>query len=301
MINRVATFAMNRQMLGATMQTQARMANMQLQEASGLVSTDYGGLGSDARKLIDLEVTATRSARYEAAAKSASSDVDAIYAVMQSVVDLLGSLRTQVVAAQGASAADTSLTSLATSAKSSMEELASLLNTKLGDRYLFAGDNTQAQPVDVDTLLAATDPAGGSYYAGSATALSAKVSDLQVVSYGATANDAAFSAAFSAMSKLANATTMSSEELTAAYEQLVGAIDGVADIQGSISVSAIVLDRASAHQQDLNAFYSEQIVSLRDVDITEIAARLTAYETQLQASYSAIAKLQSLSLADYLR
>lgn len=300
MINRVATFAMNRQMLDATMQTQTRMANMQLQEASGLVSTDYGGLGSDARKLIDLEVTATRSARYEASAKSASSDVDAIYAVMQSVVDLLGSLRSQVVAAQGASTADTSLTALETSAKSSMEELASLLNTKLADRYLFAGDNTQTQPVNATTLLAATDP-DGSYYEGSATALSAKVSDQQVVSYGATANDPAFSAAFSAMSKLANATTMTSEELTAAYDQLVGAIDGVADIQGSISVSAIVLDRASAHQQDLNAFYSEQIVSLRDVDITEIAARLTAYETQLQASYSAIAKLQALSLTDYLR
>lgn len=301
MINRVATFAMNRQMLDATMQTQSRMANMQLQEASGLVSTDYGGLGSDARKLIDLEVTATRSARYEASAKSASSDVDAIYSAMESVVDLLGSLRSQVVAAQGASTADTSLTSLATSAKSSMEELASLLNTKLGDRYLFAGDDTQSQPVNTTTLLAATDPADGGYYEGSTTALSAKVSDQQVVSYGATAGDPAFAAAFSAMSKLANATTMTSEEVTAAYDQLVGAIDGVADIQGSLSVSAIVLDRASAHQQDLNAFYSEQIVSLRDVDITEIAARLTAYETQLQASYSAIAKLQSLSLADYLR
>lgn len=301
MINRVATFAMNRQMLDATMQTQSRMATMQLQEASGLVSTDYGGLGGTARKLIDLEVTATRSERYEAAAKSASSDVDAIYAVMESVVDLLDSLRSQVVAAQSASAADTSLTAVSTSAKSSMEELAGLLNRKLADRYLFAGDDTQSQPVNVTTLLAATDPADGSYYEGSAAALSAKVSDQQVVSYGATANEPAFTAALSAMSKLSSATSMSSQDLTAAYEQLVGAIDGVADIQGSISVSAIVLDRASAHQQDLNAFYSEEIVSLRDVDVTEIAARLTAYETQLQASYSAIAKLQSLSLADYLR
>ena len=40
--------------------------------------------------------------------------------------------------------------------------------------------------------------------------------------------------------------------------------------------------------------------SLRDVDVVAISSQLTTYETQLQASYAALAKVQSLSLVDYL-
>lgn len=300
MIGRVATFAINRQMLEASLKTQSRMASLQLQEASGLISTDYGGLGGGARKLIDLEVAATRSERYETAASGALADTEAIFSIVQSIADLLDSVRSTAAAAQSASATESALTSLASVADAGREELASLLNTQLADRYLFAGDGTNSRPVNVDVLLAADDPADGAYYDGSASTLSVQVSEHQLVSYGVLASDEAFAAAFSAMSKMADATVLTEAELSAAYEQLSGAIDAIADIQGGISVSAVALERAVTHQQDLSAFYDEQIVTLRDVDVTAVAAQLTAYETQLQASYSALAKLQSLSLTDYL-
>ena len=40
---------------------------------------------------------------------------------------------------------------------------------------------------------------------------------------------------------------------------------------------------------------------MNGADVTELAARLSSYETQLQASYAALAKIQALSLGDYLR
>ncbi|WEK03287.1 MAG: flagellin [Candidatus Devosia phytovorans] len=298
MINRVATFAMNRQMLDASMQTQSRMANMQLQQASGLKSTDYGGLGTDARKLVDLEVTAERAARYQASATSALADTDAIYAALQSINDLLTSTRTQVAGVTGTGISDSAIASLAANASQAIEELASLLNTRLGDRYLFAGTATETAPVSLDEDLTG-EVADTSYYTGNAEHLSARVSEQQAISYGVTAGDMAFAQAFAALTQLASATD--STDLTAAYDLLGQAVDGVADSLGRVSTAAAGLERAVAHQQDLTAFYSEQIVSLRDVDVTEIAAQLTSYEAQLQASYAALAKIQSLSLLDYLR
>ena len=88
---RVATFAMNRQMLAASLNTQAKMAEMQLQEASGKVSTDYGGLGASAGKLINLEVAAERTDRYLASATTASSRIETQYTTLGSVADLLTS------------------------------------------------------------------------------------------------------------------------------------------------------------------------------------------------------------------
>ena len=45
MMMRVATFAISDQMIAAAQRTQSVMANDQLEQASGVTSTDYGGLG----------------------------------------------------------------------------------------------------------------------------------------------------------------------------------------------------------------------------------------------------------------
>ena len=60
-ISRVATFNVSDRMLSASLQTQARMTQAQLQQASGSVSTDYGGLGQSAGTLVDLQVSLARS------------------------------------------------------------------------------------------------------------------------------------------------------------------------------------------------------------------------------------------------
>lgn len=91
MTMRVATFSMNERMLTASLQTQARMVEMQIQEASGSVSSDYGGLGTDTRKLINLEVALTRSQSYEKAAGEALERAEVMYDALTSVNDLLTS------------------------------------------------------------------------------------------------------------------------------------------------------------------------------------------------------------------
>ena len=75
MAMRVATFAMNERMLSASLRTQAKMAQMQIQQATGQVSTDYGGLGAIAGKVLDLEISTARSKLYGSAATEANARV----------------------------------------------------------------------------------------------------------------------------------------------------------------------------------------------------------------------------------
>jgi flagellar hook-associated protein 3 FlgL len=298
---RVATFAMNRQMLSASLTTQSRMAQMQLQEASGLVSTDYGGLGTDARKLISLEVSATRSRRYEAAATSAAATVETTYGALSSIAELLSSFRSQLIAAQSVNAGDTTGTTLIASAAAGLAELVGLLNTQYDGQYVFGGAGTTTAPVDVSGTSFSLDAADTSYYSGNTSPFSAQIGDDQTLSYGVTAADPTIAAVLRALGTVAQANDASALDLNGVLELVTTAIDGVATLQDTNSVTAATLDRAISAQQDLQDFFANAISSTRDVDVTTIAAQLTAYETQLQASFAGLAKIQSLSLLDYLR
>ncbi|SEQ52239.1 flagellar hook-associated protein 3 FlgL [Devosia sp. YR412] len=301
MTMRVATFAMNRQMLAASLNTQAKMAGMQLQEASGLASTDYTGLGTDARKLVNLEVSAARSSRYEAAASNASTTIEATYNALGSIADLLSSFRSQVTAAQGINDSAATRATLVASATASLAELGSLLNTQYGDRSIFAGSDGNGAAVDISAISFDLDTVDTSYYQGSAGRLTAQISENQTLTYGINADAIGIEQALRAIGSVAQSGDGADLDLSAVLELLVQATDGVATLQGTTSIAAASAERAIATQQDLQDFYNNSISSLRDVDVTAIAAQLTAYETQLQASYAALAKLQSLSILDYLR
>ena len=58
---RVATFPSINQMVDGALQTQATMANLQTQESSGLVSSDYGGLGAQAGQVLNLQVSISQA------------------------------------------------------------------------------------------------------------------------------------------------------------------------------------------------------------------------------------------------
>lgn len=303
MAMRVATFAMNERMLSASLQTQAKMARMQIQEATGLVATDYGGFGASASRVLNLEVSLARSKAYGAAADEANSRVQVMYDQMSTITDILTDLRAQVTAARGTNGTATSDASLAASAASALEDLAGLLNVRYEGRYLFAGSATTTAPVD----LSAYDPAelttaDASYYQGNGTVAAVQVSSERSISYGVTAADPAFEAMFHAVHALAGVDGSTSDSAFEALSTLlVSALDSVTAVQSRLSLSSAALERASASQQDYQDFVSTALTGLTGVDVAAVTVQLTAYETQLQASYAAVAKMQGLSLLDYLR
>lgn len=300
MITRVATFSMNDRMLAASLQTQARMAQAQLQQASGAISTDYGGLGGAAGTLVDLQVSLARSKAYAGVADEAGSRVQVMYDALTQMTDLLSTFRSSLSAAiSGTSDSET----LAATSQNSLEELANLLNTRFEGRYLFAGSDTTTQPVDV-TDYAANDTATSDtgYYRGNAAVASVAVSSERTISYGLTADQGPFEQALRSFSIAANAgTTSDTETLQAVYDLASSALDGIAALQGRLSVQASALSDASAAQSDVQDLATELISKVNGADVTQLAVQLSSYETQLQASYAAMAKIQSLNLLDYLK
>ncbi|RYE60835.1 MAG: flagellin [Hyphomicrobiales bacterium] len=300
---RVATFAMNDRMLAASLKTQARMAEMQMQQATGQIATDLGGYGAVSRSLINLEISLARSQTYATSSKEAGNRVEVMYSTMDTVNDVLSSFRSALVAIKSTDAGDETRSALSNTAKLNIEELATLLNTQYEGRYLFGGSATTIAPVDL-SAYAMTDPdtADTSYYQGNSTLAAVQVSSEQSISYGVSANDGAFEKAFRAFSIISSANgTLWDETVNAALDLIVEAIDGAAGVQGSLSVNAATLERAQTREEDYQAHLSASLSDVRDADVTELAVKLTAYEVQLQAAYATLAKIQGLNLLDYLR
>jgi flagellar hook-associated protein 3 FlgL len=300
---RVATFAMNDRMLAASMRTQSRMAGMQLQEASGVVSEDYGGLGESSKPLINLEVSLERSKSYVSAATEAGSRVQVMYSTMSTITDLLSDFRGKLTAITSTDSTDVSKQSLSSTAQSYMQELSTLLNTQYEGRYLFAGSATTTKPVDLTAYTAtdATTPST-SYYQGDSTLASVQVSPEQNVTYGVTADDSAFEQAFRSLSLIATSGgAFDADTLTAATNLIVSALDAATAVQSKLSINAATFERSQAGQADYQSFLTTNISNIKDVDVTVLTVKLTSYETQLQASYSALAKIQSLSISSYLK
>ncbi|MEI2384796.1 flagellin [Breoghania sp. JC706] len=299
MVMRVATFALSNSLLNYALTTQAKLAEKQTQEASGLISSDYGGLGTDAGKLVDLEVSLARANSYSSAAEQATNRVEVMYSATGSIVDALTQARTEVSAAS----VDTSdIDTLQDLAASLLEEVESLLNTQYEGRYLFAGSNTQEAPVDLDSYTGGSDldTADTSYYTGDDTIITVQVGSDRKVAYGVTADNDAFEQTIRALSYIADADELTSDDLTAISEMLVDAQDAVIAIQSGLSLSASALENAQTEQENFIALTETSIDDTRSADLASVAVAVAQYETQLEASYAAVGKLSSLSLLDYL-
>ncbi|PLX37724.1 MAG: flagellar biosynthesis protein FlgL [Hyphomicrobiales bacterium] len=298
---RVATFSLSSQMLQASMAANARMSELQLQEASGLVSFDYGGLGGKAGDVIDLETTTARLTTYSDAATTAVNRIETAYDAMSSITDLLTNFTSTLSSSSTGSGAET----VASAAESARDELIALLNTQFNGRYLFAGSNTGNEAVSLDgvsydmTTLTTTN---SDYYQGNDRTSSVRVSSSEVVDYGLTANQSGLEKALRVLASFATVTdaTLTDDARETGMDLLTEALDEILAGQTELSLDAGRLEAAIERNENAVSLAGELLSAATEVDIAEVAVEISSYETQLEASYAALAKILGLSLLDFL-
>ncbi|MBR1220948.1 flagellin [Bradyrhizobium sp. U87765 SZCCT0131] len=301
MTMRVATFPLSEQMINSALRTQSVMATDQLEEASGVSAQDYGDLGATSKQVINLQISVSRSEAYSTAAAAADSRTQVMYSAVTSISNLLTQFRSTLTAASNT--ANTNSTTVTQTAQQLMSEMGSLLNTQYGGEYLFGGSNTTTPPVNVSSSayppVSASTPST-SYYQGNDEAASVRVSETQTVTYGVTADNTAFEQGLRALNLVANNSPLSTANLTAALNLTVSAVSATSAVQAQLGLSSSSMQTASATQSDYQTYARSLSDNLTGVDVAAVTAQLSSYQAQLEASYSAIAKIQGLSLSSYL-
>ncbi len=260
---------------------------------------------------------------------SAMNTVNANLSVMSNSLTGLQSVIQQAI--QAVNAAPTQAQAQSTGTEQQIQGMMSnfsfYLNTQSspGD-YVFNGSRNNTQPVinDISTITgtgaptetmpftAVTSPNLPTYDteypatdANAYTQSSVAIDSSLTLTYGVSSDNPAFQQmalglrwAYAATNAPDEATYQT--DMTNARTLLTGAETGVQALQSSVASSQATVTQTQALQnQDINDL-TTQIDNIQQVDISSVGVKLTLLQTQLQASYSATAKLTQLSILNYL-
>lgn len=298
-MERVSTAGLGQALLRSAMTVQARLAEKQTAQSSGLTEETYAALGSGAGKLISMESQLAALQGRADTTQTALDRAEAMSDAVGSMVELMSELRSTLSSMSTQTSDSVDYNQIG---QTLLEDLQTLMNLQVDGRYLFGGGQTTTAPVDVSLLSVPTTPstADNAYYLGDDSVQSVKVTDSASVDYGVTAGESGFEKALRAANMLANIDASDEDAIAEAYDLATEAMDELLAAQGRLGVNANRLESWLERQDTAASLISERISDVKAVDTAQVAVEIAQYETTLQASYTVLGKLNSLKLVNYL-
>ncbi len=142
--------------------TSQSIATLGAQASSGLIAPDYAGLGNAAAGALDMAGQIALNTAYQANATQAGTQAQVAQAALGQIQSLTTGFATQLL--EPAAGTPGGLSTLAATAGATLRQVANLLNTKVGDVYVFAGQDSRTPPVP------AADAIGSSAFAAAVQA-----------------------------------------------------------------------------------------------------------------------------------
>ena len=317
MVTRIGTFTNQQMLLDATLRTQARLSDLQLQVATGKKTQTFSGLDQDVTRLANLKNDLAKSGQYVDNIDSVTKRLNLMEFGLEQIDGIARDMRSLIRDSLNGDAADTN--NLQELAQQYLNQVTEIMNLRDDSRYLFAGGKTDTQPVDLSNgvYTPPTPPpfdttADTGYYQGDTTISEVRIDDNVVVQYGITADQSAFEKIIRALDHVAQTTfstpitaaqkTMLNDAATALTQAVEdnGTQKTVGELTTDVVLDLKMLDtQKTQHEQFMN-FTSGTISDIENVDPAKAITSLNFQQVQLESSYQMISRIGTLSLANYL-
>lgn len=307
-MTRVATFVQHNLSVSNLQHAQTRMSNAQVQISTGQNAQRYSGIATDSRRLVNFESLHAKTNQYIDNNRIIDLRMQMMETNSSSVLDMAATMRANLLATLNDSSADSVQLSL--QAEHLLNEVGSLLNTRLDGRYLFSGTSTDVKPVDfsdptfVPPGVIYPGTADTTYYQGDSRKLSLHADEDVDISYGINADDSAFEKTIRAMHLAATSNiggTLDKARANEALRVINEALDILPGVVSKIGAVRATVEGISDKHQEYQLYTEQTISDIEAVDIAEALVRVNADSAALEASYAVLAKLSRLTLLDYIR
>ena len=318
---RVSTLAQQQLITSNALRTQRNVNDLQVQIASGKKTQSFSGIADDAGRLVNLKSELSQAEQFIQNITITEKRLDLMAFALDQIEDVARKARTDFAAALNGSAADDIQLSLL--AQASLDQVVEVLNTKDDSRFLFAGGAVETKPVNLSNANY-TAPAPGSpptfvqtvetgYYQGDAVLQSTRADDGFNVAYGMNADESAFEKLIRTLDNVSNVTftdPITAQEKTFLSEAMVeltelidnnGVDKTLSDLRADIGLDRVVLDNIRDKHNDFLQFSQDSIAEIENIDPAEVITSLNFEQIQLEASFTTIARIQTLSLSNFLR
>jgi flagellar hook-associated protein 3 FlgL len=319
--SRVSTLAQQQLITSNALRTQRNVHDLQVQIASGKKTQSFSGIADDAGRLVNLKSELSQAEQFIQNITITEKRLDLMAFAMDQIEDVARKARTDFAAAlNGSDANDIQLSLMA---QASLDQIVEIFNTKDDSRFLFSGGAIETKPVNLSNA-AYTAPVPGSpptfvqtvetgYYQGDAVVQSTRADDGFSVAYGINADESAFEKLIRTLDNVSNVTftdPITAQEktfLTAAMTELTELIDNngvdktLSDLRADIGLDRVILDNIRDKHIDFLQFSKGSIAEIENIDPAEVITSLNFEQIQLEASFTTIARIQTLSLSNFLR
>jgi flagellar hook-associated protein 3 FlgL len=306
-IDRVATNSQSQFLLQQIMQTNAALNTSQTQVTTGMVSTDYTGIGDKTAALEAARAAADRANAYQSSTQLALTQTD----LQNTQLSELSSLAQQLQQAVMSAAGNADGTNLMQTAQSIFQQASSILNAQDSNgNYIYGGQNTDAPPFTATSLADLGTAPISTFFANGDIKKTVQVGDGQTQQIGVLASDIG-TQLMTALNTLNQANTASpfNGQLTQAQADTLTstvlpeaktAATGLNDITGANGTVYKNLQDAVTNQQSLSTLYTGFVSDIQDVDMATAVTKLNQNQVALQAALSVTAHLGQISLLNYL-
>lgn len=315
-------------------QTKTDLARLSQELTTGQAADTPRHLSGDMGPLLAIDSSLARLEGHGAVTRELTLFAEAMQTSLTTVSDMALTAANGLIAASGTASA-AHINTAASAAQSALRSTISTLNTRFGDRTLFAGMETGTQAMaSADTLMAALEsaisaagatdvasveaavdawfasPGGydGTVYLGGAALSEVPIAAGESVALDVTANDPALR---ETLKGLAMATLVDRGIFAGQYElqqdlaQRAGEVlfageTDRADLAARLGGLQSQIDRAQTRNESEAAALGIARTGMVEVDPYETSTRLQDAESQLELIYTLTARISRLSLADYL-
>lgn len=317
-MTRVATAAQNRFALFTTLNTQQRLFDAQTQVGTGQKSQDFAGIAREAGRLVSVKTEFARVDQFLDNIEQTDRRLEFMGFSLERIEELGRSFRTTLLGAKNGETAN--VTGVPALAQGLLDQIVDLLNVRDETRFLFSGGAINNRAVDLNNgvytpPVAPPFPAAADtdWYGGDDVVQQARIDEGFVIDYGVRANNPAIERvirAFDAISEITFSSPPSAAEITAindAVALLTQALDtppvGELTIGGLFAQTALnrsIMDDVKTKHENFAAFAEKNIAEIEQVNTAEAISILNTEQVALEASFASIARIQSISLVNFV-
>lgn len=297
-INSISTYGALQTFLQHISVTQSTLNNDQVQISSGYVSQTFDGLNGNVEQFISLNAQVARLQNYHQGNSIATSQIQTTNNAINTMISVANSLKSLMVAQMSGTSNSASFTQ---QVNSNRDALIGQLNSTYQGKYIFGGTNTNTAPVVSplpDSVESGVPDAG--YYQGSQQNVTFRISDGQVLTNTIRADNPAFQQIFAAIN-LVNGADVSTEKLQQAEDLLDQGIQGLIGLQSTSNANLVQVQQVDSQSETVRIYYQSLSETMSKPDVVALSTKVAQDQSVLQASFSAFARISSLSLANYLK
>ena len=300
MLTRVGDFAQHQRMTQLLLDAQTRARETQAQIGTGKVAQRFREVAADADRLLATKDVLHQIGQFRANNDLVAKRLQVMEAGVASLHDVGSRLRVLLIQRLDAASAVPGV--ISSELQHLLEQAVSDLNIDFNGRHLFSGTRTKTAPVALDPAFAGFGGPDDTYYQGDAVVLTVRADTNREVAYGMTADRPGFHELIGALrAALEGDGTDDRGLLESALDLVAAALPKIGDYRSELGAAQAALEQINRGHGDAEVYLERQISDIENVDLTEAITRMSQDQMVIESAMATIARLNQVTLADFLR